>query len=86
MNNAACELKSANCRRYRARNPLLRIEQLTEVLDVCPLTLLTVAHMGRPTPEEKERTTALLRNRLLAIINCAPPVGQRLRCCALHPV
>ncbi|CAE6829461.1 helix-turn-helix domain-containing protein [Paraburkholderia haematera] len=52
------------------KSPTLgKIEQLAEVLDVHPLTLLTVAYMDRLTPKEIERTTALLRDRLLAIVS-----------------
>ncbi|MFL9855631.1 helix-turn-helix transcriptional regulator [Paraburkholderia madseniana] len=52
------------------KSPTLRkIEQLAEVLGVHPLTLLTVAYMDRLTPKEIERTTALLRARLLALVS-----------------
>lgn len=50
------------------KSPTLgKIEQLAEVLGVHPLTLLTAAYMDRVTPREIERTTALLRDRLLAL-------------------
>ncbi|MBB5502198.1 helix-turn-helix domain-containing protein [Paraburkholderia sp. MM5384-R2] len=50
------------------KSPTLgKIEQLADVLGVHPLTLLTAAYMERLTPKEVERTTALLRSRLLAI-------------------
>ncbi|MGF7000472.1 helix-turn-helix domain-containing protein [Paraburkholderia sp. GAS32] len=52
------------------KSPTLgKIEQLAEVLGVHPLTLLTVAYMDRLTPKEIERTTALLRDRLLTIVS-----------------
>ena len=52
------------------KSPTLgKIEQLADVLGVHPLTLLTAAYMERLTPKEVERTTALLRSRLLAIAN-----------------
>lgn len=52
------------------KSPTLgKIEQLAEVLGVHPLTLLTVAYMDRLTPKEIERTTALLRDRLLALVS-----------------
>jgi transcriptional regulator with XRE-family HTH domain len=52
------------------KSPTLgKIEQLADVLGVHPLTLLTAAYMERLTPKEIERTTALLRSRLLAIAN-----------------
>ncbi|MCX4177858.1 MULTISPECIES: helix-turn-helix domain-containing protein [Paraburkholderia] len=52
------------------KSPTLgKIEQFAEVLGVHPLTLLTVAYMDRLTPKEIERTTALLRDRLLTIVS-----------------
>ena len=52
------------------KSPTLgKIEQLAEVLGVHPLTLLAVAYMDRLTPKEIERTTTLLRDRLLAIVS-----------------
>jgi transcriptional regulator with XRE-family HTH domain len=52
------------------KSPTLgKIEQLAEVLGIHPLTLLTVAYMDRLTPKEIERTTALLRDRLLTIVS-----------------
>ena len=52
------------------KSPTLgKIEQMAEVLGVHPLTLLTVAYMDRITPKEVERTTAILRTRLLDIVS-----------------
>jgi transcriptional regulator with XRE-family HTH domain len=51
------------------KSPTLgKIEQLAAVLDVHPLTLLTVAYMERFTPKEVERTTGLLFAQLMAIV------------------
>jgi transcriptional regulator with XRE-family HTH domain len=44
---------------------LSKIEQITEVLSVHPLALVTVGYMDRLTPKEIERTTDLLRRQLL---------------------
>jgi len=51
------------------KSPTLRkIEQIAGVLGVHPLTLLTVAYMDRLTGKEVEKTTALLRASLLAVV------------------
>ncbi|OAJ55368.1 hypothetical protein A6V36_35235 [Paraburkholderia ginsengiterrae] len=52
------------------KSPTLgKIEQLADVLGVHPLTLLTAAYMERLTPKEVDRTTALLRDQLLALVS-----------------
>jgi transcriptional regulator with XRE-family HTH domain len=48
------------------KSPTLgKIEALADVLGVHPLTLLTAAYMDHLTPKEVEKTTALLRTRLM---------------------
>jgi transcriptional regulator with XRE-family HTH domain len=50
------------------KSPTLgKIEQLAEVLEVHPLTLLTVAYMDRLTSKEVEKTITALRTQLLQL-------------------
>jgi transcriptional regulator with XRE-family HTH domain len=52
------------------KSPTLgKIEQIADVLGVHPLTLLTAAYMEKLTPREVERSTTLLRDHLLKLVN-----------------
>jgi transcriptional regulator with XRE-family HTH domain len=52
------------------KSPTLgKIEQISEVLGVHPLTLMAIGYMDKLTRTEIERVTAALRSQLLEVIS-----------------